>query len=395
MKYEALQYLGGIAADRFLAKYWQKRPLLIRNAFSDFTSPLSPDELAGLACDDGVESRLIRETAAPPHWLVRHGPFSERDFAALPATHWTLLVQDVEKHLPELDALLEPFRFIPDWRIDDLMISYAPAHGSVGPHIDAYDVFLLQARGRRRWQINTTPAATALLPDIDLKVLRDFAPEQEWVLEPGDMLYLPPGVAHHGVALDACMTFSIGFRAPSVREMLGDFAELIVQQIPEDLRYADPELHPEEAADGRLSSAALRQARELLRGQLQPGDAVLDHWFGRFITEPKHWLRPAPPAAPLDAGAFAARLEAGGVLFRSTQARCAWLQLPDGGATLFANGTAHDLSRAAAGLAPLLCGNREFSFAALKDYLKDRETGRLLAGLYNEGCLYFLEHDHD
>lgn len=215
-----MQLLGGLSAAQFLREYWQKQPLLIRKAMPHWRDPLSPEELAGLACEPGVEARLVLQRAGVGPWSVRHGPFSEADFLTLPETHWTLLVQDAEKQAPALlGDFLEPFRFIPDWRCDDLMISYAPTDGSVGPHWDQYDVFLLQGKGRRRWQISTQPLQPDnLLPDTELRILCDFTPEQEWLLEPGDMLYLPPRVAHHGVAVEPCLTYSIGWRAPAYRE---------------------------------------------------------------------------------------------------------------------------------------------------------------------------------
>ncbi len=382
----SLPLLGGLTPDEFLRGYWQKKPLLIRQALPGFESLISAEELAGLACEDEVEARLVREHKAPPHWTVQHGPFQETDFTRLPDSHWTLLVQDAEKHLPELQSVLDPFRFIPDWRIDDLMISCAAPHGSVGPHLDAYDVFLLQAQGQRRWQICTTPGDLQLLPDSELKVLKNFHAEQEWVLEPGDMLYLPPGVAHYGVALDNCLTFSIGFRAPGVQEMLSDFAEWRLQQLDPELCYADPDLRADEAAAGQLSSAALGRMRQLLRQALASNDAQLDHWFGLFITEPKHWLRPAAPDTPLTSTALRARLHSGAGLRRSALSRCAWLATGPQSATLFMNGNAY---AATAALAALLCGPRRVSSPALAEYLKDAASLELLTALYNDGSLEF------
>lgn len=382
----SLPLLGGLTPDEFLRDYWQKKPLLIRQALPGFESLISAEELAGLACEDEVEARLVREHKAPPHWTVQHGPFQETDFTRLPDSHWTLLVQDAEKHLPELQSVLDPFRFIPDWRIDDLMISCAAPHGSVGPHLDAYDVFLLQAQGQRRWQICTTPGDLQLLPDSELKVLKNFHAEQEWVLEPGDMLYLPPGVAHYGVALDNCLTYSIGFRAPSVQEMLSDFVEWRLQKIDPELRYTDPDLQTDEANAGQLSNAALGRMRELLRQGLTSDDAQLDHWFGLFITEPKHWLRPAAPEIGLSGKALAAELRAGATLRRNPLSRCAWLMADPQTATLFMNGVAHPAPPA---LAPLLCGPPRVSSQALAEYLSNPAALALLTALYNDGSLEF------
>ena len=192
----------GMPAVEFLGRYWQKRPLLIRQAFPGFESPVTPDDLAGLACEEIAPSRIVVHRPRGDRWELRHGPFAEGDFARLPKTRWTLLVQDCDKLLAEVGALLCEFRFVPDWRLDDVMISYAVDGGSVGPHLDQYDVFLLQAQGRRRWSISVDPRApTEFRPGLPLKLLQSFLPTHDWVLEPGDMLYLPPGVPHHGVAV--------------------------------------------------------------------------------------------------------------------------------------------------------------------------------------------------
>jgi len=205
--------------DVFLRDYWQKRPLLVRGAFAPWVNPIAPDDLAALACDDDVESRLI--TQKREDWRVEQGPLPEDRFGRLGRMPYTLLVQAVNLYVPEVAALIAPFRFVPDWRIDDVMVSYASDGGGVGPHFDQYDVFLIQGLGRRRWQVGGHGAdactdATPLLPHDDLRLLADFRPVEEWVLEPGDMLYVPPRVAHNGVAVGTdCMTYSVGFRAPA------------------------------------------------------------------------------------------------------------------------------------------------------------------------------------
>ncbi len=176
---------------------------------------------------------------------MRHGAFDDDDFSNLPETHWTLLVNDTDQHLPELKAVMEPFRFIPDWRIDDLMISFAVEGGSVGPHVDEYDVFLIQAQGQRRWQITTQAAhPDNFLPDLELRIMRDFQSEQEWVVNPGDMLYLPPNVPHYGVALNECMTYSVGFRAPSQADMLEKLMEELLEEPRLKQRFNDTRTRP-------------------------------------------------------------------------------------------------------------------------------------------------------
>ena len=201
--------LGDLSADAFLQRYWQQKPLLIRHALANYRSPISGDELAGLALESEVESRLVESQGGD--WTLKHGPFTEEDFLGLPEEDWTLLVQGVDLWVPEVQALLSQFAFLPPWRLDDVMVSFACPGGSVGPHFDQYDVFLLQVEGQRRWQIGAACSSeTPMRDDSPLRILKEFEAEEEWVLEPGDMLYLPPGVAHWGVAETECLTFSIG-----------------------------------------------------------------------------------------------------------------------------------------------------------------------------------------
>lgn len=364
----------------FLAEHWQKKPLLIRNAFPAFENPLSPEELAGLACEEDVESRLIERNEN--NFALRSGPFSEEDFAKLPETNWTLLVQDVDKHLPELAEILDHFRFIPSWRIDDLMISYASEGGGVGPHTDHYDVFLLQASGKRRWQV-AEKFDPALIEGIDLKVLKKFTPEHDWLLEPGDMLYLPPGVAHDGIALDSdCMTWSIGFRAPEAQDMLTDLIELLQQRLPDDRMYEDPDLQLNEAADGQISLAARERARKLVRDMLAMDDAFIDEWFGRFVTEPKHWLETPAPEAEISADDLIKWQAAE----RDTRSRMNWMKT-SAGCTLFLDGAAWQEDASLAGLLALLCRERCYSRAMLEPWLHQPAAMNLLLRLANHGAL--------
>ncbi len=235
--------LQGFDAEEFVSQYWQKKPCVLRQALVDFESPVSPEELAGLACEQDVHCRLVIEKDGASPWQLRYGPFEDSDFLELPETHYSLLVSECEKWLPEFGDLLDQFNFIPDWRIDDLMLSYAPQHGSVGPHVDEYDVFLLQALGSRRWQYTEVRLEDPqLIPNLDLAILSHFEPDQDIVLNPGDILYLPPGCAHHGIALERCMTYSIGFRAPdavTIFESLALEIERLDANVP---RYSDPDL---------------------------------------------------------------------------------------------------------------------------------------------------------
>ena len=238
-----LSLLGSLTPALFLRDYWHKKPLLIRRAIPDFKPLLSAEALFELAGRDDVESRLISRSGKKAQWQLQHGPFAALPGPMADAVAWTLLVQGINLHDDAADALLRQFRFIPDTRLDDLMISYAADGGGVGPHVDSYDVFLLQAQGQRRWRISAQRDLT-LIEGSPLKVLRNFVPDQEFVLEPGDMLYLPPHYAHDGVAIGECMTYSIGFRAPAFQELGEAFLQFMSDTIDLPGRYADPELRP-------------------------------------------------------------------------------------------------------------------------------------------------------
>ena len=279
------QLPGGFSARRFLREYWQRKPLLLRGALPGLDELLPADELAGLALEPEVESRIVLEKGRKP-WELRRGPFTEDDFARLPRSRWTLLVQAVDQWLPDAARVRKQFGFLPGWRFDDIMVSYATDGGGVGPHFDYYDVFLIQASGRRRWRIGQPcDATTPLRDDTDLRILKTFRTEEEHVLEPGDMLYLPPGVAHWGIALGECMTWSVGFRAPSHAEIVQEIAAQVAESIPEHHRYADPgSVYP---ADGRIPPRAIAEVRRALDA-LRADDALLADWLGRYMSARKY-----------------------------------------------------------------------------------------------------------
>ncbi len=284
----------GMSPAAFLRGYWQKRPLLIRQALPGFVSPVSPDDLAGLSCIEGTLGRLIRHDRRRDRWQLENGPFAEERFASLGQRDWTLLVQDVDRWDPEVRALLGLVGFLPRWRVDDVMISYAVPGGSVGAHVDQYDVFLLQGLGQRRWQIDARPnPPLAFRDDAPIRLLKAFDASHEWVLEPGDMLYLPPGVPHNGVAETECLTLSLGMRAPSAAEMLAAFAAQQALDLDESIRYADPDLKP--AADpGEIDAATLGRVRATLASALTMDDVALGDWFGRFLSVYRAAEQPQP-----------------------------------------------------------------------------------------------------
>ncbi|WP_201316477.1 cupin domain-containing protein [Dyella sp. EPa41] len=370
----------GMSPAQFLRDYWQKRPLLIRQAFPDFTPPIQPDDLAGLALEETALSRLIVHDENRDRWKVKTGPLTEKDFASTPDRNWTLLVQDVDKWDADVAALLEHFSFLPSWRLDDIMISYAEPGGGVGAHVDQYDVFLLQGIGQRHWAISTDPNAPKdFRPDVELKQLQHFEPTHEWMLDPGDMLYLPPGVPHDGIAYGGpCMTISVGMRAPSRAELTGDLADYLAERLPDELRYADADLAPAKAV-GEIDRAAVARVREALPFAAALDDATLTDWFGRFITRYRNAQLPVPPEKELTDAALRKQLDGGASLLRHPWARMAWAR-GKRGATLFVNGHAYPTS---AEWAAKVCGERELTPGK---NLPAAEAGLLLA-LVNDGHL--------
>lgn len=385
----------GMSAAVFLRDYWQKRPLLIRNAFPGFASPIAPEDLAGLACEDGVLARIVAHDRGQDRWSLRTGPFAEEDFPGMPDHDWTLLVQDVDKWDADIRSLLDSFDFLPRWRLDDIMISFAAPGGSVGAHIDQYDVFLLQGLGHRRWQIDASQALgrgtppTAFRDDAPLKLLRTFQPTHDWVLGPGDMLYLPPGVPHHGVAEDACLTYSVGMRAPSAAELLGDYADTLAADADEALRYTDADLAP--PADAfEVDDAAVARALAALDAVQQRDPERLGDWFGRFMTVYRSVgdaLQADPPHTPAD---VAEALADGAVLQRHPWTRTAWRRGAAGGARLYLAGQVHALPAAdAQRLAAQQTLDAE-AFAALAE-----DSRALVLALHAQGHYHLIADEGD
>ena len=388
----------GMPAKAFLRNYWQKRPLLVRGAFSDFRDPLTPNDLAGLACEELALARLVIHDSRRDRWTLRNGPFDEADFTKLPPRDWTVLVQDVDKWDADVADLLARFAFLPDWRIDDVMVSYAVDQGSVGAHVDQYDVFLLQGLGRRRWQISTDASAPReFRDDAELKLLREFAPTHEWTLQAGDMLYLPPGVPHHGVAVGECLTYSIGMRAPSQAELLIDFAESFADSLPEELRFLDPDLEPSNG-DGEIDDAAFARvlrAMPWLRVVGEPGSgqreknergidgcsgsvdsSLLRTWFPRFITRYRSAHTAMPRTRKLTDAQFDRAFARSTEALHNPWSRAAWVR-SGRDAILFVAGTDHACSIA---LARLVCSRAPIPLDRLRSH-RDRDALRSLIDL--------------
>lgn len=299
--------LGGISPKTFLRDYWQKKPLLIRRAIPDFQGLLTRDELIKLAGQEEAQSRLISKKN--DHWIVKQGPLVSQDFSGK-KNSWTLLVHDVNHFYPCARDLLLKFRFIPYARLDDLMISYASKGGGIGPHIDSYDVFLLQGQGAKRWQISSQQD-TRLIEDVPLKILREFVPEQEWVLKSGDILYLPPNYAHHGMAENDCMTYSIGFRAPSHQELMVQFLVYMQDRIKADGWYKDPDMQLQ-TNPASISSAMFQQTKTIIN-KIKWRNFDIENFLGIYLTEPKSTVFFNRPSNPLNRENFVQQAKKFGV----------------------------------------------------------------------------------
>lgn len=377
--------LQNFDAELFLRDIWQQRPLLIRNPWKAWSNPLEPDALAGLACEEQVESRLIVQKR--DQWKAEHGPIPEERFGTLGAEPWTLLVQAVDHHVPDVAALIEPFRFIPSWRIDDVMVSYATDGGGVGPHFDHYDVFLIQGLGRRRWRIGgLCDSATALLPHDDLRLLADFQATDEWILEPGDILYVPPHFAHEGVAVgDNCMTYSIGFRAPSRSELIAHWCDHLLDNVPEEDRYEDAHLERQDNP-GEISASALARLHALATEHMCDRDAFA-RWFGRYSSTRKYpdtdW-RPEEPVQVEDVRAALARHEP---LCRNPASRFSFVRQEAHSLLLFVDGACFECGQETAALAQQLCAqDRILIDPALAD---SNAAVALIVQLLDQGSMLF------
>lgn len=376
----------------FLNEYWQKKPLLIPQALPNFTHPLSADELAGLAMEDAMESRMVFETPKKaPYWQLKRGPFLESDFKRLPKTHWTLLVQGVDQVIPEVACLLDHFNFLPQWRIDDVMISYAVKQGSVGPHYDNYDVFLYQASGQRKWSLTTKNCnADNSLKDVDLRIMEKFDIEEEYILQPGDMLYLPPHVGHHGVALDDdCMTYSFGYRSylgQELWESLGDFSS---EQSGFLSLYQDPNWASLNATS-EIPRTAWDKAKQLMQ-QLLDDEKLMQTWFGCFATRldqqaEQHMPLPIEEEEWGDLTSFVEAVRASQGFLRDATCRIAYVD-----EQLFINGCLWETTGVSFALVKLIANQRQVSNMELLPFLQQKTEQQFLYELWKLQWLQLRE----
>jgi 50S ribosomal protein L16 3-hydroxylase len=327
--------LGGLSVSAFLHRHWQKQPLLVRGAMPGFAGILDFGAMIELARRDDCESRLVMRRK--DRWVVEHGPFERKRFSGLPASNWTLLLQGVDQVLPAARRLLSQFDFIPYSRLDDLMVSYAPAGGGVGPHFDSYDVFLLQGPGQRRWQVGRQ-RNLALLENAPLKILKRFAPDGQCLLSAGDMLYLPPALAHDGVAVSQCYTYSIGFRAPSHRELISQFLIFLEERVAGDGRYTDPDL----SAQRRPAQIGAPMIAKIERvfGTISWTRRDVAEFVGTYLTEPKAHVRFVPPRAALSDAGFTRTVSRTGVELALASS------MLYGSAMIFINGEPYKIDKA-------------------------------------------------
>lgn len=371
-----MDYQLNIDWPEFMATYWQKKPVIIKNALPDFVDPISPDELAGLAMENEIDSRLVSFTGG--QWHASHGPFA--DFDHLGDSHWSLLVQAVNHwHIPAA-KLLRPFRVLPDWRLDDLMISFSVPFGGVGPHIDQYDVFIIQGMGSRHWRVGDKLPLQQFCPHPALLHVEPFTAMIDDDLQPGDMLYIPPGFPHDGYSHQTSLSYSVGFRSPNSRDLISSFADYVLENDLGRDHYTDPELTVRDNP-GVVEACEVQRIRRMMSDLLaQP--AAFNQWFGSFITTPRHELDIAAAEPPYQASEVATALQQGEVLIRLGGLRV--LEIDN---RCFVNSEPLDISHKQA--ASALCHFTRLSHTELGDALTDRQFIRELTVLINQGYWYF------
>ena len=360
----------------FIERYWQKRPVVLKRGFSNFVDPISPDELAGLAMENEVDSRLVSHQDGK--WQVSHGPFESYDH--LGENNWSLLVQAVNHWHEPTAALMRPFRALPDWRMDDLMISFSVPGGGVGPHLDQYDVFIIQGTGRRRWRVGEKVPMKQHCPHPDLLQVDPFEGIIDEELEPGDILYIPPGFPHEGYALENAMNYSIGFRAPSGRELISGFADYILQRELGSKRYEDPDIqsrmHPADILPEEVANI-----RAMMLDLINQPD-TFHEWLGEFVSQSRHELDVAPPEPPYQPDEIYDALQQGDRLHRLGGLRV--LRIGD---DIFVNGE-KITSRFKTAL-NALADDIIVTGEKLGDGLDDPSFLAMLAALVNSGYWYF------
>lgn len=380
-----MQLFNKISATEFFADYWQKQPLLLKDAFPNFISPLSPDELAGLACEEDVESRLVLEKGGEKPWQVLSGPFEESVLSRLPDTHWSLSVQGLERIIPDISAILDSFSFLPNWLFDDVLLSYAPDQGSVGAHIDNYDVFILQAQGSRRWLLEAQPQwDEEYQEDLDIRLLKSFSPTLDFELGNGDLLYIPRRFAHHGIALGECLNYSVGFRAPSDSSLLQSFLSWSEGMDSSENFLSFPISKPQKSR-GEVSQEALSANRALLKDMID--SELFSEFLGCYLSEPKSYFPPVNEEEKLDGKSLRKHLTSAAEMVFLEGSKRLWVNNPV--PRLFIDGeelklrTSHPKE-----LFSLICDSGTLELQCIIQYGADSEANwAALAEQFNNGLL--------
>lgn len=353
--------INNLSEQEFLSHYWQKKPLLIKQGFTDFQDPLDANELAGLAMEESIESRII--TNHKNDWQTHQGPFE--DFEQLTDDHSTLLVQAVDHWHSDAAQLLEPFRFIPNWRIDDLMISYSTPNGGVGPHLDQYDVFIIQGEGKRHWRVGLPdPTLKQFAQNKKLLQVEAFEAVIDCILEPGDILYIPPGCPHEGYAVENALNYSVGFRAPNQQDLLSSFADHIIDTESGQKRYTDGNLTLRESK-GELNNIEVTKVKTLMQGLLE-NDTLFKQWLGTTLSQPKHEMDLAPAEEPFSAEKITNALTNNTIVFERLGGTRAIYQLLEENILLSVNGENYTVLLTDLAAVKLLTDDIEFEASQLK-----------------------------
>jgi len=372
-----------ISASEFFEDYWHKKPLLIKDAISEIENLLDADELAGLACEQDIESRLILEREGQKPWEVIAGPLSEQRLSSLPESNWSLSVQGVDRLLPEVSKLLSHFKFLPNWLLDDILVSYAPDKGSVGAHIDNYDVFIIQAQGKRRWLLGGKPQYNEKYEEgLDIRLLKEFKPEHEWMLETGDVLYIPTRFAHHGIAVGECLNYSVGYRAPTDAELVRSLSSWAMENEVAERFFRETNLCLQESP-GEITDNSLKAIAEHMKTFIDSPD--FKQWFGEYISEPKTFYAPVEGELPLSEEELEGRLQAGEVLVPAEGLKRCWIDGEE--PKLFMEGQGIELSKyIGSEILGLICDSDQIGAAELSNCKRGAEhLLPLLTLVYKKG----------
>lgn len=374
---------GDLTPEKFLAEYWQKKPLIIKQAFTNFQDPIPADELAGLAMESEIESRIV-SVDSEGNWQVDHGPFE--DFSQYGESQWTLLVQAVNNWSRPTHELLSPFAFIPSWRIDDVMVSFSTPDGGVGAHLDQYDVFIIQGSGKRRWQVGAPDKSlSTLLPHPDLKQVSSFQPIIDEITEAGDLLYIPPNHPHNGVSIENSVNFSIGFQAPSSQDLWSSFADKLIDLNIGEERFSDPD-RTQCQQNFTITAHDKKQLKSFMLAQLD-NDELYEQFIGQYLTQGHHALEILVPVNDIDNAKLLDILSEPDILFMPVSGLKAAI-VNDTKATLFINGDSFPLEDQTLALAEKLAQQNPLTTSEIKKLNNCLKNTELLTSVLNKGYWY-------